>query len=267
MSKLPYRKFKSRFDKLLKRIPALGKLFSSVFGFFEFYILETFRILDKRLNITTINYVNKYVFKGRWGGKVIPLNKNISPETRFLPTQEILELLSRSKVRGIGNCYCRETQRRSDPEPNCSYPIRSCIHFGFGKSLYEIPFKSENLKKVSKQEVKELLEKFDGMGLIHQMIYYPNPQFYYIVCNCCPCCCVVLNKFLKGGSPQMIKSDFIAYTDSKKCINCGSCQEWCYFGARKIIKDGLDFDYNKCFGCGICVSKCSNNAIKLIKKS
>jgi len=121
LSKLPYRKFKSRFDKLLKRIPALGKLFSSVFGFFEFYILETFRILDKRLNITTINYVNKYVFKGRWGGKVIPLNKNISPETRFLPTQEILELLSRSKVRGIGNCYCRETQRRSDPEPERAF--------------------------------------------------------------------------------------------------------------------------------------------------
>ncbi|MFX0057570.1 MAG: DUF362 domain-containing protein [Candidatus Hodarchaeota archaeon] len=264
---MSYKKFQSRFDKLLERVPVVGKILSSLFGFFERYMLETFRFIDNKLNVTTINYVNKYLFKGRWGGKVIPLNKNISSEVRFMPTQEILNILNRSKVRGIGNCYCRETQRKSQKEHNCDYPIRSCIHFGFGKSLYEIPFKSENLKNVTKQEVKQQLEKFDELGLVHQIIYYPNPQFYYIVCNCCPCCCVVLNKFLKGGSPQMIKSDFHAYTDSKKCINCGNCQEWCYFGARKLINHKLSFNYSRCFGCGICVSKCPNYAIKLLNKS
>ncbi|MFX1587282.1 MAG: DUF362 domain-containing protein [Promethearchaeota archaeon] len=266
MSKLHYKKFQSKFDKLLERIPVLGKILTSIFGFFEGYMLDTFRFLDTKLNINTINYVNKYLFRGRWGGKVIPLNKNISAEVRFLPTQEILDILSRSKVTGIGNCYCRETQRKSQKKPNCDYPIRSCIHFGFGKSLYDIPFKSENLTKISKQEVKENLERFDELGLVHQIIYYPNPQFYYIVCNCCPCCCVVLNKFLKSGSPQMIKSDFIAYTNLKKCTNCGTCQEWCYFNARKLVNNVLYFDTSKCFGCGICVSKCPSTAIKLIKK-
>jgi Pyruvate/2-oxoacid:ferredoxin oxidoreductase delta subunit len=265
--KSPYKRFQSRFDKILERIPELGKLLASIFGFFERYILDTFRFIDNKFNITTINYVNKYLFRGRWGGKVVPLNKNISGEVRFLPTQEILEILKRSKVRGIGNCYCRETQRKSQKEPNCDYPIRSCIHFGFGKSLYEIPFKSENLKSISKQDVKKYLEKFDELGLVHQIIYYPNPQFYYIVCNCCPCCCVVLNKFLKGGSPQMIKSDFIAYTDLKKCINCGTCHEWCYFGARKIKNNKLIFHSNSCFGCGICVSKCPSNAIELVNNN
>ena len=127
--------------------------------------------------------------------------------------------------------------------------INTCIHIGFGKSLREIPYKSENLVKVSKREIKQLLEESDRRGLVHQIVYFPNPSFYYVVCNCCPCCCVILNKFLKTGSPQMIKSDFIAYTDSVKCNNCGFCEEYCNFGARKLSKEKLTFFPDLCFGC------------------
>jgi electron transport complex protein RnfB len=262
----PYRTFESRLDKLLKVIPPLGKLLSSFFGALELFILESFRKIDKKFNVYTIGFVNKHLLKGRWGGKVIPLNKNISLDAKFVPSQEILELLQRSKVVGIGECYCRSTQRKYE-KPNCENPINSCIHFGLAKSLYEIPNKSVNLKKVSKQEIVELLEECDKRGLVHQLIYFPNPQFYYIVCNCCPCCCVVLNKFLETGSPQMIKSDFITETNLDKCINCGTCEAWCYFGARVLNNTELQFNSRRCFGCGICVSKCPNNAIKLVKKT
>jgi len=262
---LPYRVFESKFDKLLKRIPTLGKLFSSLFGLSEFYMLEFFRKIDARFNIYTMGIVNRFILRGRWGGKVVPLNKNISIDSKFIPTQEILEILSRSKVRGIGCCYCRTTQRKYKA-PNCDHPINTCIHFGFGKSLYEIPFKSYNLKKVSKKEIVDLLEECDKRGLVHQLIYFPNPQFYYIVCNCCSCCCVVLKKFLEYGSPQMIKSDFIAKTDISKCNDCGNCVDWCYFKARVFTNNKLHFNSIRCFGCGICISKCPNNAITLKRK-
>ncbi|MHA2393728.1 MAG: 4Fe-4S binding protein, partial [Promethearchaeota archaeon] len=111
------------------------------------------------------------------------------------------------------------------------------------------------------------LEECDNRGLVHQLIYFPNPEFYCVICNCCPCCCVVLNKFLKTGSPQMIKSDFIAKTDIDRCKNCGNCEEICYFKARTMIDSKLHFNKIRCFGCGICVSKCPNNAIYLNKKS
>jgi Pyruvate/2-oxoacid:ferredoxin oxidoreductase delta subunit len=251
---------------MLKVTPALGKLLSSLFGALEFFILESFRKIDKKFNVYTMGFINKYVFKGRWGGKVIPLNKNISLETKFIPSQEILELLKRSKVVGIGECYCRLTQRKHE-EPNCENPMKSCIHFSFGKSLYEIPYKSINLKKISREEITEILEECDKRGLVHQLIYFPNPQFYYIVCNCCPCCCVVLNRFLESGSPQMIKSDFVAKTNLNKCKNCGNCEQWCYFGARILKENKLQFNSRRCFGCGICISKCPNKNITLIKKS
>ncbi|MFX0140592.1 MAG: 4Fe-4S binding protein [Candidatus Hodarchaeota archaeon] len=263
---LPYRIFKSKFDKILKRIPALGKLLSSLFGIFKLYILELFRRIDKRFNIYTMGIVNKYFLKGRWGGRVVPLNKNLDIDSKFISSQEILEILSRSNVAGISWCYCRSVQRKYE-KPNCDHPLFSCIHLSSGKSLYEIPYKSHNLKKVSKKEIIELLEECDKRGLVHQLIYFPNPQFYYLICNCCPCCCVVLNKFLKNGSPQMIKSDFIAKTDLNKCINCGTCEIWCHFGGRLIIKEKLQFNPVRCFGCGICVSKCPNDAISLIQKN
>ena len=265
MKKLPYRDFNSLTDAFLKRCPPLGKILTSLFGIFEFPILELLRRLDRKFNIYTIGILNKYLLKGRWGGKVVPLNKNIDIDSRFVPKEELLEIVKRSNVSGISWCYCRAVQRKYN-EPNCDHPLYTCIHLGFGKSLYEIPNKSYNLKKVSKQEVIELLEECDERGLVHQLIYFPNPQFYYIICNCCPCCCVILNKFLSMGSPQMIKSDFIATTNSLKCKNCGECEEWCYFGARSIINNKFQFNAIKCFGCGICVSKCPNNAISLIKK-
>ena len=263
LKKHSQRDFITFFDSLLYKIPILGKILTTLFGAQENLMLELFRKIDEKFNTHMLFAFSKYIFKGRWGGKVIPLNINFHPDTRFLPTEEILSLLSRSKVTGISNCYCRETQIKHGENPNIKYPVRTCIHIGLGKDLREIPFKSENLRKVPKEEIVKILRRAEKAGLIHQLIYFPNPQFYYVVCNCDPLYCIVLNGFIKKGSPQMIKSDFIALTDERICNNCGVCEEWCYFGARKA----LHFYQESCFGCGICVSKCPNNAIKLIKKS
>jgi Pyruvate/2-oxoacid:ferredoxin oxidoreductase delta subunit len=260
-----YRIFETKFDKLLSKIPSLGKLLSSLYGIFEIYILEFLRQIDKKFNFYSMGLLNKYILRSRWGGRVVPLNINIDLDSKFISSQEIIKILERSNVTGIGWCYCRSVQRKYE-NPNCDHPLFSCIHLSFGNSLYEIPYKSYNLKKVSKNEIISLLHECDERGLVHQLIYFPNPQFYYIICNCCPCCCVVLNKFLRNGSPQIIKSDFIAKTESIRCTNCGNCEKWCYFGARILINGNLQFSSTQCFGCGICVSKCPNNAILLIPK-
>jgi ferredoxin len=246
----------------MKKIPIIGKIFSTFFGLIEVPLLEFFRRVDKKFNLNSFQVINSYLLKGRWGGRIIPLNKNFEPQTRFLPTQEIIKLVNNSNITGISWCYCRSVQRKYE-NPNCDHPLNTCIHLGFGHSLYEIPNKSKNLRESSKNEVIELIEKCDEQGLIHQIIFFPSPQFYYVICNCCPCCCVVLKNFLKYTHPQVIKSDFIAKTDESLCSHCGECQDWCYFGARIKMKSELKFNPSKCFGCGICVSKCPKEAIRL----
>jgi len=260
------RKYRSLIDKLIMIFPPLGRVLTSIFGAQEYFMLETFRKIDSKFKIDSLHIANRYLMKGRFGGKVIPLNVNFEPDSRFLPTQEILTILSKSKVTGISNCYCRETQIKHGNVKTLNYPIRTCIHIGLGKDLQQIPYKSDNLKKVSRKEVEGLLRKCDELGMVHQLIFFPNPQFYYVVCNCDPQYCVVLNGFLNHGSPQMVKSDFIASTNENLCVDCGKCESWCHFGARIMDNDSLSFNSSRCFGCGICISKCPSNAIRLISK-
>ncbi|TFF93325.1 MAG: 4Fe-4S dicluster domain-containing protein [Promethearchaeota archaeon] len=258
--------FDSKLDKLFQRIPALGKLVTTLFGALELPLLDLFHLIDKIFKINTAELVGSQIFKGRWGSKVVPLNVNFMPETKFLPTEEIMSIIERSGVVGVAWCYCR-TRALQRGEKTCDHPLYTCIHVGLGKSLYDIPSKSMNLKKVSKEEIKELLYDAEQRGLVHQIIFFGNPQFYYVICNCCPCCCEVMKNFLHSGSPQMVKSEFIAVTDPNKCIDCGKCEQWCYFGARTMKKGKLNFDPVKCFGCGVCVPKCPKSAIGLVRKN
>lgn len=240
----------------------MGKLLSSVFALLEFPILEFMRIIDNTFQINFTKYINSHFLDGKWGGRVIPLNRTIEVGTKFAPMQELTEIVSRSSVTKVSYCYCRTIQR-AHREPNCDHPLFTCIHLASGKYLGELPFKEKNFKDVSKEKVVELLKNCDERGLLHQLIYFPNPEFYYVICNCCPCCCVVLNKFLEEGSPKVIESDFKAHINWDVCQNCGNCIECCYFDALSLEDGNLEFNPNHCFGCGLCVSKCPNHAISL----
>ena len=82
MATFPYRYFHAKFDILLDRVPLIGKILSFIFGVFEYFILETLRFFDAKLDINSFGMVNRYIFKSRWGGKVITLNTNLDIETK-----------------------------------------------------------------------------------------------------------------------------------------------------------------------------------------
>jgi NAD-dependent dihydropyrimidine dehydrogenase PreA subunit len=254
--------FNSIFKKLLNKFSFLGKLIASLFGLLELPILELGRRIARKSDISAMEFLDSHFLRGRWGGRIIPLNENIDVSTKFAPTQEIVEIVSRSNVAKVSYCYCRTVQRTYN-EPNCDHPLYTCIHLSYGKDLKEIAGKNKNFRNITKQEAIDLLEECDKRGLVHQLIYFPSPDFYYVICNCCPCCCIVLNNFIKESLPKVVKSDVIARTELNVCQNCGSCVEWCYFGARNLKNGKLHFDDKNCFGCGICISKCQYDEIKL----
>ena len=111
----------------------------------------------------------------------------------------------------------------------------------------------------------------DELGLIHQLIYFPNPNLYYVICNCCSCCCAILNTYkkFKNTIPYFVlPSDFIAQIDENKCNNCGICVQRCHFNARLKDKNNkIRFIKENCKGCGLCATKCPTGAIKLVPRS
>ena len=255
-------KISKKITQFLKRNPRIGRFLSTLMGAVEVTVLDILNFIDKHL-VSNFKVFFLRKLRGRWGGRVVPLNTNIPTETKYLPHQEILNIIARSHVFSIGYCYCRRKHH------NCDNPLYTCMGLGVppGKTLYTIDSKKEFFKEVSKEEIIKLLNDCDDRGLIHQLIYFPDPNFYYVICNCCTCCCEVLNNYKQYLSPKIIKSDFIEATDMNACKNCGTCVSICPFDARKINSAGLlNVDRDRCFGCGVCIRKCPENAIKLVKR-
>ncbi|MBW2142618.1 MAG: 4Fe-4S binding protein [Deltaproteobacteria bacterium] len=102
------------------------------------------------------------------------------------------------------------------------------------------------------------------MHLTHNI---QNGLFY--ICNCCGCCCGVLNGITKLGinASEVVNSHYVAEIDPDLCIVCNTCiDERCQVNA---IEEGEDYNEvirEKCIGCGLCVTTCPSEAISLIHK-
>ena len=243
---------KTKIGGLIERNPVIGKVFASLMGSVEVLMLDTLHFIGDHFTENFIIRFMRTFLNGRWGGRVIPLNINIPSETRYLARQEILEIISRSKVQRIAECYCRTKHQ------NCDNPTHTCMILSNapGRSLHDIDKHEIAYKNVSKGEIINILNDCDDRGLVHQVIYFPSPNYYYVICNCCTCCCEGLHNYKHFLSPKIVKSDFLAVTDLTKCKTHGDCVSICPFDARKLDKNGkLKLDMSKCFGCGLCIRK------------
>ncbi|MHA1148616.1 MAG: ATP-binding protein [Promethearchaeota archaeon] len=255
---------KRKINYLIERYPPIGKLLSSLMSLVEVGSLEILNWISSHISPNFKIRIMSF-FKGKWGSRVVPLNVNIPAETKYLPQQEIFEIISRSKLFAIGECYCRTKHQK---ETGCTHPTHTCILISppQGKSLYDIANRKIVYKNVPKKEIIELLDDCDKRGLVHQLIYFPSPNYFYVICNCCTCCCEALSNYKQFLSPKVVKSDFIEDTDMTLCVGCGNCISICPFGARELENGKLIVNRDSCFGCGVCIRRCSENAIKLIKR-
>lgn len=202
-----------------------------------------------------------------WGGVVVPINYTIETATRFLSSEEVIEIAKHSKIRAIGECYCRK--KYGNP---LNLPMRTCMWFSESTYLSELIKERKvpeiDLKLVTLEEIEKTLIMCDGIGLVHTAIFFPSRQNIYVICNCHPSSCIVLQAYLKHGVKALVKSNFIIDYDSEKCINCRKCIQRCYFGALKPDSQGkIRVIKENCVGCGLCVTTCPVKALKLVRRS
>jgi ferredoxin len=119
----------------------------------------------------------------------------------------------------------------------------------------------DSSRRLSRQEALNLLEDVHQKGCVHAA-YFKDICFerFYVICNCCKCCCMGLKAMNLYGVPTVASSGYVARINETACVHCGSCSQACPFNA---ISPNYTIDNGKCMGCGVCVTKCKKGAISL----
>ncbi len=242
------------------RYPNVGKAISALFGLFEVPLLDLFAWLHKNTGLDFYNNLMRQMTKV-YGSRVIPLNVSIDTKNLVSPTEEILSLVRRVEGLSIGYCYCRSKYK------HCDNDVWTCIHVGTAESIKELATRKQT-RSATLQDVERIIKKANEAGLVHQLITAPNSEYFYVICNCCPCCCVMLNSAIRYGMKNAaISSNFIIAKEDERCTGCGVCITRCHFGAQVICEEGVLVERTKCVGCGLCISTCPENALSLIRRS
>ncbi len=245
--------------RYLSRYPKIGRFLSTIFGLLEVPILDMIYFIDKYLQPGSYRSLMES-FSLFYGSKIIPLNTKIESIPTIASTEEILNLIKQMPAMSIGYCYCRSKYR------NCNNPIWSCIHIGTAQHINDLSKKMQ-LKSSNLKEIEQLLLRADKLGLVHQLLTAPTPDYVYVICNCCSCCCVMLRNAIDFNIHEaVIPSNFVIKYTKNKCTNCGECEKRCYFTALQFINKKLKVNISKCVGCGLCISSCNYNALKLIRR-
>ncbi|MFW9949754.1 MAG: DUF362 domain-containing protein [Candidatus Thorarchaeota archaeon] len=195
--------------------------------------------------------------------KIVPVEKEIEvPSQVVLPHEEILMIIDKFDIIGVGHCYCR--QRKTLIGEPCKLgnfePI--CMAFGiFAEFLIEHDF----IKPVSKEKAIEILKKAEEVGLVHFVFMIPDDPEYseYGICSCCKCCCGAFYGNIKGTALINTFTSYLAKINNQKCLGTGICAEKCPTEAITLVDSLATINEERCIGCGLCVYSCPEKSIIL----
>ena len=193
-----------------------------------------------------------------FSAKVIPVSNSINARKWILPTEQVLSILKTVRLFALTDCVCRSHYKR------CNNPLDVCFLLN---EYAERSLKNNEARHISLESAEEVIIKANSHGLVHLSLYQPDHELYAL-CNCCSCCCHDL-QLLKifNRDDLVIRSEYIALTDTGKCSHCGLCIDVCSFKARIQNSSQTDFDPARCYGCGLCVGICPEDAIEMKTRS
>lgn len=192
--------------------------------------------------------------------KSISMNMEVPDMREVVPIDYITHMLRERRTICLTTCFCRLTKDQQGTR-QCDYPLDVCMIFD--------DFAEKNLsfgigKQISVEEAIALTLKGEEMGLVHCISNADEPT---VLCQCCSCCCLVLNSLSRGENMCGKPSRFILKPDDEQCNGCGECVQACPADALRVVKGTLLHDVDKCIGCGLCVGHCEKKALSMSLRS
>ncbi len=156
-------------------------------------------------------------------------------------------------------CPCRAS--RSNP---CQ-PLDVCLIVGEPFASFVADHHPRRSRWITPAEAEQILQAEHERGHVHHA-FFKDAMLgrFYAICNCCACCCGAMQAW-RNGVPMLASSGYISRVDVDQCAGCGTCQDFCQFGAISLV-DGTAFVHAElCMGCGVCASKCTSEAISMVR--
>ena len=192
----------------------------------------------------------------------IPVEQSITPEHHISNYDSIRQIIENNPGPfSVINCICKQAMDLLDQPCNLTDNYEVCMQLGRSA---EGVIKSGLGRELKREEMFELLQKIQDMGLILQPQNTQNPDY---ICACCGDCCGVLIMLKKFPRPaELCSSNYHAVINSDECAGCETCIDRCQMQALSIVDNVSTVNLDRCIGCGNCVPTCPSEAIRLQKK-
>jgi Pyruvate/2-oxoacid:ferredoxin oxidoreductase delta subunit/DNA-binding MarR family transcriptional regulator len=243
----------------------------TVFGFFEF----SFMRLNSDLPLKHLAELMDRSLRREMGieffgsktqmSRILIYEKNIPGLTsQVMPYEQVAEIIRHSSHLSVQTCFCRHKARHLGRA--CQAPLDVCMALGF---TAEFLIRRGFARKVTESEMLDVLDKTEGLGLVHITDNVRDDPLF--ICHCCGCCCELLRginelKIHHAVSP----SRFIARIDRRQCNGCGVCAERCQVQAVNMVteqgKQKAIVDQQSCLGCSVCVAGCKQGALAMTQR-
>ncbi|MFX1377427.1 MAG: 4Fe-4S binding protein [Promethearchaeota archaeon] len=233
-------------------------------GIFEYQLGQITKEFARLANDYTLDVFYEEFHNKKKPGQMrtIPVEESLSPDYTVSTYDNIRDII-KNKVDKIAiiNCVCREEHDVLNESCELSSTRRCCVMFNDSATRR---IEDGIGKEVTKEEMFEILKKYQKEGFVLQPENSKNPSF---MCVCCGCCCGVLKMAKQYPNPaEYYSSNFFAQSNPELCNGCEVCVKRCQMDAISLENNKATVNLDKCIGCGNCIPTCGMKAMKLYKK-